>query len=224
MRRVSGLVAILAVTAIWMPAAVADGGTSMEFECYDAVASPGETVRAAVTLTNESDRPYRYRVKARTRGDNELVRGRHRRVRGKWTRMALTIQPGETRIEAVEIRVPRRAEGPMIAEVRVRGPFGRHMERDSLFVHDDGESAIGDEPMEVQGRIMRDDDGAHPLVMQTAEGMEYRMVGSEADELYERMVELLDQSDADHFVENWRVLAIVCESGELRQGYCRGRK
>jgi SAM-dependent methyltransferase len=43
-------------------------------------------------------------------------------------------------------------------------------------------------------------------------------------QLYERMVELLGQSDADHFVENWRVLAIVCESGELRQGYCRGRK
>jgi len=43
-------------------------------------------------------------------------------------------------------------------------------------------------------------------------------------QLYERMVELLGQSDADHFVENWRVLAIVCESGELLQGYCRGRK
>jgi SAM-dependent methyltransferase len=43
-------------------------------------------------------------------------------------------------------------------------------------------------------------------------------------QLYERMVELLGRSDADHFVENWRALAIVCESGELRQGYCRGRK
>jgi hypothetical protein len=43
-------------------------------------------------------------------------------------------------------------------------------------------------------------------------------------QLYERMVELLGQSDADHFVENWRALAIVCESGELLQGYCRGRK
>ena len=43
-------------------------------------------------------------------------------------------------------------------------------------------------------------------------------------QLYERMVELLGQTDADHFVENWRALAIVCESGELLQGYCRGRK
>jgi len=43
-------------------------------------------------------------------------------------------------------------------------------------------------------------------------------------DLYPRMVELLGQEDADHFVENWRLLAIVCESGELRQGYVRGQK
>ena len=42
--------------------------------------------------------------------------------------------------------------------------------------------------------------------------------------LYNRMVELLGQNDADHFVENWRAGVVVCESGEMRQGYCRGRK
>ena len=42
--------------------------------------------------------------------------------------------------------------------------------------------------------------------------------------LYARMVELLGQVDADHFVENWRALTTVCESGELLQGYCRGTK
>ncbi len=42
--------------------------------------------------------------------------------------------------------------------------------------------------------------------------------------LYTRMVELLGQKDADHFVENWRAMVVVCESGEMRQGYCRGRK
>jgi len=50
---------------------------------------------------------------------------------------------------------------------------------------------------------------------------EYELI---KDELYERMVELLGQADADHFVENWKYLAIVCESGELLQGYCRGMK
>ena len=43
-------------------------------------------------------------------------------------------------------------------------------------------------------------------------------------ELYPRMVELLGQEDADHFVEDWRAMVVVCESGEMRQGYCRGRK
>lgn len=43
-------------------------------------------------------------------------------------------------------------------------------------------------------------------------------------ELYPRMVELLGQADADHFVENWRALVVVCEAGEMRQGYSRGRK
>ena len=42
--------------------------------------------------------------------------------------------------------------------------------------------------------------------------------------LYPQMVELLGQQDADHFVENWRAGAVVCESGEMRQGYCRGRR
>ena len=43
-------------------------------------------------------------------------------------------------------------------------------------------------------------------------------------ELYPRMVELLGQADADHFVENWRAMVIVIDSGEMRQGYSRGRR
>jgi len=50
---------------------------------------------------------------------------------------------------------------------------------------------------------------------------EYELIRGE---LYERMVELLGQTDADHFVENWRALVVVCEAGEMRQGYCRGRR
>lgn len=42
--------------------------------------------------------------------------------------------------------------------------------------------------------------------------------------LYDRMVELLGQDDADHFVENWRAMIVVCDKGEMRQGYCRGQK
>jgi phosphoethanolamine N-methyltransferase len=43
-------------------------------------------------------------------------------------------------------------------------------------------------------------------------------------ELYSRMVELLGQESADHFVEDWRAMVVVCEKGEMLQGYCRGRR
>jgi phosphoethanolamine N-methyltransferase len=50
---------------------------------------------------------------------------------------------------------------------------------------------------------------------------EYELIRGD---LYPRMVELLGQESADHFVEDWRSMVVVCESGEMRQGYCRGRK
>ena len=43
-------------------------------------------------------------------------------------------------------------------------------------------------------------------------------------ELYPRMVELLGRDDADHFVEDWRSMVVVWESGELTQTVCRSRK
>ncbi|MDH3578643.1 MAG: methyltransferase domain-containing protein [Gammaproteobacteria bacterium] len=42
--------------------------------------------------------------------------------------------------------------------------------------------------------------------------------------LYDDLVGLLGKKDADHFVENWRAMVVVCDSGEMRQGYCRGRR
>ncbi|MDJ0813638.1 MAG: methyltransferase domain-containing protein [Woeseiaceae bacterium] len=50
---------------------------------------------------------------------------------------------------------------------------------------------------------------------------EYELIRSD---LYPRMVELLGQEDADHFVENWQAMTVVCESGEMRQAYFRGRR
>jgi ubiquinone/menaquinone biosynthesis C-methylase UbiE len=43
-------------------------------------------------------------------------------------------------------------------------------------------------------------------------------------ELYDKTIELIGKEQADHFVENWRALVIVCEKGEMRQGYYRGMK
>ncbi|MDH5344121.1 MAG: methyltransferase domain-containing protein [Gammaproteobacteria bacterium] len=42
--------------------------------------------------------------------------------------------------------------------------------------------------------------------------------------LYPEMVKRLGQKDADHFVENWRSMVVVCDKGEMRQTYCRGQK
>ncbi len=50
---------------------------------------------------------------------------------------------------------------------------------------------------------------------------EYEQIRSE---LYPRMVELLGKQEADHFVENWRAMKVVCEKGDVYQGYYRARK
>jgi hypothetical protein len=34
----------------------------------------------------------------------------------------------------------------------------------------------------------------------------------------------MGREQAEHFVENWRAMLVVCEKGEMRQGYTRGRK
>jgi len=50
---------------------------------------------------------------------------------------------------------------------------------------------------------------------------EYELIKGD---LYPRMVELLGQADADHFVEDWRSMVVVIENGEMLQGYCRGQR
>jgi ubiquinone/menaquinone biosynthesis C-methylase UbiE len=50
---------------------------------------------------------------------------------------------------------------------------------------------------------------------------EYEQIRSE---LYPRMVELLGKQEADHFVENWRAMKVVCVKGDVYQGYYRARK
>jgi ubiquinone/menaquinone biosynthesis C-methylase UbiE len=50
---------------------------------------------------------------------------------------------------------------------------------------------------------------------------EYEQIQSE---LYPRMVQSLGKEEADHFVENWRAMMVVCEKGDVFQGYYRARK
>lgn len=50
---------------------------------------------------------------------------------------------------------------------------------------------------------------------------EYELMGGPE---YARVVNLIGQKDADHLIEDWRSMVVVCEKGELRQGYARARK
>ena len=43
-------------------------------------------------------------------------------------------------------------------------------------------------------------------------------------ELYPQMRELIGQKDADHFVENWRSMVVVCDKREMLQVYSRARR
>ncbi len=44
------------------------------------------------------------------------------------------------------------------------------------------------------------------------------------NEWYPTMVERIGQEAADHFVEDWRAMVVVCEKGEMLQVYSRARK
>lgn len=39
-----------------------------------------------------------------------------------------------------------------------------------------------------------------------------------------RLVDLLGREEADRYVEDWRAMVVVIDKGEMRQGYCRGRR
>ena len=38
------------------------------------------------------------------------------------------------------------------------------------------------------------------------------------------VVDLIGEAQAEHMIEDWRSMVVVCEKGELRQGYTRGRR
>ncbi len=50
---------------------------------------------------------------------------------------------------------------------------------------------------------------------------EYELIKGD---LKPRLIELLGQEDAEHFVEDWRAMVVVIDKGEMRQGYFRGRR
>ena len=50
---------------------------------------------------------------------------------------------------------------------------------------------------------------------------EYELLSGEG---YDEVVRLIGSKDADHLIESWKMMACLCENGEMRQGYCRALK
>lgn len=83
------------------------------------------------------------------------------------------------------------------------------------------------ETLERHGEILREA-GFHEVELEDGSDW-YRIKVREEYELlsgegYPKVVELIGRKDADHLVEDWRSMVVVCEKGEMRQGYLRARK
>lgn len=50
---------------------------------------------------------------------------------------------------------------------------------------------------------------------------EYELLSGEG---YDEVVRLIGLKDANHLIESWKVMVLLCENGEMRQGYCRAVK
>lgn len=70
--------------------------------------------------------------------------------------------------------------------------------------------------------------GFREVALEDASGWYRRQVAIEhaalRGPLFGRMLELMGREQAEHFIENWRAMLVVCEKGEMRQGYTRGTK
>lgn len=77
-------------------------------------------------------------------------------------------------------------------------------------------------------RQMLKDSGFIDIAVRDRSSWYRRKVQEEYDQLrsdlYSRVVGLLGKQQADHFVENWRALKVVCLKGEVLQVYCSARK
>ncbi len=83
------------------------------------------------------------------------------------------------------------------------------------------------ETPERHNEILREAGFVDVSVVERSEG--YRNRAKEeyerlSGEHYPRAVELVGKEQADYRVENWRAMMVVCDRGELRQAYTRGRK
>ncbi|MEE9231453.1 MAG: methyltransferase domain-containing protein [Acidobacteriota bacterium] len=77
-------------------------------------------------------------------------------------------------------------------------------------------------------RQMMKDSGFIDIIVRDRSSWYRRKVQEEYEQVrsdqYPRMVDLLGKEQADHFVETWSALKVVCLKGEVLQVYCSARK
>ena len=75
--------------------------------------------------------------------------------------------------------------------------------------------------------VLLRDAGFAEVTVSDASGWYRRVVAEEAEKLAgpfrSRLVGLIGEDETAHFIADWQAMAVVCASGEMRQGYMRGR-
>ena len=81
--------------------------------------------------------------------------------------------------------------------------------------------------LEALGQYLREG-GFEDVTMEDASGWYRRESRREFERMRgegrQEIVALIGESQAEHMIEDWRSLVVVCEKGELRQGYTRGHR
>jgi hypothetical protein len=148
----------LSILLLALLAAPADAGEA-RIVGVDRYAAPGETMWTSVELTNDSEKPARFKIVARVRGDKEKATGKARRAKGKRARLKVRLEPGESTVKSLELSVPKKADGPIVLECKVRWKKGKEKFVESGLALHDGEDGGGnggelpDDAIEVEGTL-----------------------------------------------------------------------
>ncbi|MHC4860387.1 MAG: hypothetical protein ACYTDY_09890, partial [Planctomycetota bacterium] len=199
-------------------ASPADAGEA-NVVAVDRYAAPGDTLRIAVELVNDSERRARFKVVARVKADKALAKGKARKAKGKRKKLKFRLEPGESVVRELALSVPKKADGPILVECKVRWPKGHDKIVEEGFAQRDGEGEGDNRPpdgepptketVELEGDLFltvheppgpdgERGDGTHPenaiwmphqLTLVTDEGEEWLLFGHEAEFLAWLMAE-----------------------------------
>ncbi len=139
-------VVILAVAIAGLALAAAPASAGAKMAGCDAITAPGSELATSVELTNELDRPARYKISAQVHGDRDNVAGKAGKVRGRKTKHMVTLGAGESLTQDLLLNVPDGAFGPLVVSVCITGPGGKEEYEAGTWSFPDGEMPDPSEP------------------------------------------------------------------------------